>query len=314
MRRPLISIKAPATSANLGSGFDALGMALSLYNVFDLMEELPPGQFKVEVIGEGALEDPVPPEENLLIRSYLGALEALGVPQGERPGLWVRCHNAIPMSRGLGSSASAVVAGVLMGAELARAKPSEELLLEIMVSLEGHPDNVVPCLTGGVVVSCVSGGAVRHLKLPQPPEDLLAVVAVPDVKVSTQEARSALPSRVDFHDAVFNVGRAAMLASAWAMGRYDLLRLGMDDRLHQPYRAKLFPGGDQIMERVSDVQGCLGVAISGSGPSVIALVKGSPSLVAQAMCGTFRENGVRSKFFVLRCPPRGAEVRRIGGR
>ncbi|EHM09685.1 homoserine kinase [Thermanaerovibrio velox DSM 12556] len=312
MRRPILSVKAPATSANLGSGFDAMGMALSLYNVFDLMELLPEGEFKVEVIGEGTGSwDLSLSQENGVVKSYLAACEAMGV---RCPGLWLRCHNAIPLSRGLGSSATAVVAGVLLAAEVSGRKASQEDLLELMVRLEGHPDNVVPCLLGGVVVSCFGDQGLKYLKLPQPPRDLMAVVAVPDVMVNTREARSALPKTVSFEDAVFNLGRAALLAAAWSVGRFDLLSFGMDDRLHQPYRSKLFPGGEVIMDRVKSVPGCLGVAISGSGPSVIALAKGSPSLVAQAMCGTFMEHGVRSRFFVLHCPVSGAEVRRLAGR
>lgn len=313
MKRPILSVKAPATSANLGSGFDAIGMALSLYNVFDLMDLLPEGEFKVEAIGEGAnLISESRAEDNCLIRSYLSACDALGAP---RRGLWVRCHNAIPFSRGLGSSATAVVAGALMAWELSGRKAQREELLRIMVAMEGHPDNVVPCVTGGVVVSCVvDNGELKYIKLPQPPKDLVAVVAVPEVLVNTEEARRALPNTVRLEDAVFNLGRAALLAAAWSVGRFDLLSFGMDDRLHQSYRSRLFPGGDVIMDRVKSVPGCLGVAISGSGPSVIALVKGSPSLVAQAMCGTFMEHGVRSRFFVLDCPASGAEARTLSGR
>jgi homoserine kinase len=139
---------------------------------------------------------------------------------------------------------------------------------------------------------------------------MYVVVAVPDVEVRTKDAREALPDKVEFGDAVFNLGRAALLAAAWATGEWDLLSWGMDDRLHQQYRAKLFPGGDVIMDRVRAIPGCLGVAISGSGPSVLALVKGKPRKVAETMCGTFSEHGVNSLFFVLEGNAGGAKAER----
>jgi homoserine kinase len=132
------------------------------------------------------------------------------------------------------------------------------------------------------------------------PEDLNVVAAVPDVRVRTSDARKSLPHEVPFGDAVFNLGRAALLCAAWATGQWDLLSWGMEDRLHQPYRSRLFPAGEVIMDRVRLLPGCLGVAISGSGPTIVALVRGVPGLVASTLCRTFSEHGVTSRFFVLR--------------
>jgi homoserine kinase len=295
MRESVLRVRVPATSANLGSGFDSLGMALSLYNVFTVTAKLPAGEFRSDVVGEGA-RDLTDVKSNLLIQSYIEACGRWGV---NGCGFEVLSHNVIPLSRGLGSSACAVVAGVLFADALNEVGAAEAELLRVMTIIEGHPDNVAPCYLGGMTVSAWDGGELRYVRLPSLPTDMHVVVAVPNVKVATTDARKALPDVVDFGDAVFNLGRAALLTAAWATGKWDMLAWGMDDRIHQQYRAKLFPGGDVIMDRVRSIPGCLGVAISGSGPSVIALVRGKPRKVAETMCNTFSEHGVESLFFVL---------------
>lgn len=302
--KPLLTVRVPATSANLGSGFDALGMALSLYNVFEVLELLPKGEYSIEVLGEGAgeLQDP---SSNLVIKSYETACAQWGV---EPRGLYLRSRNVIPLCRGLGSSAGAVVAGVLIADAVSEGTRSREELLRLMVTIEGHPDNIAPCFLGGMVVSCWDGEELHYVRLPKVPEDLLVVVATPEVRVKTSDARQVLPQDVSFGDAVFNLGRAALLVACWATGEWDQLPWAMDDRLHQPYRAKLFPGGEVIMERVKQVPGCLGVAISGSGPSVLAFVRGKPQRVAETLCKTFSEFKVRSRFFVLEVDSQGATV------
>jgi len=301
---PLITIRVPATSANLGSGFDTIGMAVSLYNIFKVMELLPEHEYRIEAHGEGAreLSDP---SANLVVRAYEEACRRWGV---KGPGLSLWCHNIIPLCRGLGSSAGAVVAGVLIAKHLTCRDADEEELLRIMTMIEGHPDNVAPCFLGGMVVSCWDGEELRYVRLPALPPEVLCVVAVPNERVKTSDARKALPGQVPFEDAVFNLGRAALLTAAWATGKWEYLKWGMDDRLHQQYRSKLFKGGEVIFSRVRDLPECLSVAISGSGPSVIALVNGPTQRVAEAMCKTFTENGVRSQFFVLDGSANGAHV------
>jgi homoserine kinase len=222
----------------------------------------------------------------------------------------LECHNVIPLCRGLGSSSTAVVTGVLLADALCGFGKTEAELLRVMTSSEGHPDNVAPCFLGGMVVSCWDGEDLRYVKLPPLPADMHVVAAVPDVHVRTHDARQALPKSVPFGDAVFNLGRSALMSAAWATGRWELLSWGMDDRLHQPYRSRLFPGGDVIMDRVRNISGCLGVAISGSGPTVVALVRGGPGEVASAMCRTFSEHGVASQFFVLEGTAEGTKLTR----
>lgn len=302
--KPLITLRVPATSANLGSGFDAIGMAVSLYNIFKVVELLPHGVYKVEALGEGSreLSDP---KANLVVTAYEDTCRRWGV---EGPGFSLWCHNIIPLCRGLGSSAGAVVAGVLIAKHLTGYKADRDELLRAMTTIEGHPDNVAPCFLGGMVVSCWDGKDLRYVNLPPLPPEVLCVAAVPDERVKTSDAREALPKEVPFRDAVFNVGRAALLTAAWATGKWDYLKWGMDDRLHQQYRSKLFSGGDVIFSRVEELPECLSVAISGSGPTVVALVKGPAQRVAETMCRTFTEYGVRSQFFVLDGCAHGARV------
>lgn len=304
MNIPLFSVRVPATSANLGAGFDTLGMALSLYNVFNVTALLPDGEFSCDVIGEGA-RDLADAQSNMVVQSYLKACALWKVAP---KGFALTCHNVIPLCRGLGSSSTAVVAGVTLADALSDRKTSEAELLRVMTLIEGHPDNVAPCYLGGMVVSCWDGQELRYVKLPPLPEHLHVVAAVPNVQVRTHDARNALPQEVRFGDAVFNLGRAALLCAAWATGQWEHLSWGMDDRLHQQYRSRLFPGGDVIMARVRNVPGCLGIAISGSGPTVVALVRDGPGNVASAMCRTFSDYGVESLFFVLEGCAVGAKV------
>jgi homoserine kinase len=285
-------------------------MALSLYNVFNVRELLPEGSFSCDVIGEG-VQDLLDARNNMVVQSYLRACELWGGAGGiSPPGFALECHNVIPLCRGLGSSSTAVVTGVFLADALCGFKKPEVELLRVMTSIEGHPDNVAPCFLGGMAVSCWDGAELRYVKLPPLPTDMHVVAAVPDVQVRTHEARKALPENVPFGDAVFNLGRSALMSAAWATGHWELRSWGMDDRLHQPYRSRLFPGGDVVLDRVRDIPGCLGVAISGSGPTVVALVRGGPGEVASEMCRTLSEYGVASQFFVLEGTAEGTKLTR----
>lgn len=309
MNGDVMRIRVPATTANLGSGFDTIGLSLSLFNIYDVFDIDEEGAYRMEVIGEGSAELS-DPESNMIIQSYERACGEWGIPC---PGFSLRCLNAIPLCRGLGSSSGAVAGGVLIANAFRRDPLKIDDLLPLMVEIEGHPDNIVPACLGGLVVSCHDGGLLRYVKLPSPPKDIFAVIAVPDVRVRTEDARRALPEEVSMGDAVFTLNRAALLAASWASGKWENLSWAMDDRLHQRFRAKLFPGGDVILEKVKAVQGCLGAAISGSGPSVLAFAQGSPRWVAEAMCRVFRDHGVRSRFFVLDVDEEGAVIQRGPG-
>ena len=298
------SLRVPATTANLGSGFDTLGMALSLYNIFTVKEILPEGEYSCEIWGEGVdvLKDA---HKNMLVTSYIKACNEWGITP---KGFAFESCNAVPLNRGLGSSSTAVVAGVMIANILAGAKFPEAELLRVMTKIEGHPDNVVPCCIGGMTVSCWDGEALRYVRLPALPDDLNVIAAVPDFEVHTEDARRILPESVPFRDAVFNVSHASILCAAWAMGRWDLLRVGMEDRLHQQHRARLFPGstGEKFFSEIANHPDCVATAISGSGPTMIAIVHGKAAKLSEAMCRIFTQGGAASHFFVLNCAGSGA--------
>ena len=300
---PLIQLKVPATTANLGSGFDTLGMALSLYNIFTVTELLPEGEYTCKISGEG-VDELKDARKNMLVTSYIKACEEWGVPV---KGFAFESCNAVPLNRGLGSSSTAVVAGVVIANLLSGSKFPEAELLRVMTKIEGHPDNVVPCYIGGMTVSCWDGESLRYVRLPALPEDLNVIAAVPDFEVHTEDARKILPESVPFRDAVFNVSHASILCAAWAMGRWDLLRVGMEDRLHQPHRAKLFPGttGEKFLSEIANHPDCVATAISGSGPTMIAIVHGKAGGLSRAMCKIFTDGGAASHFFVLNCASSG---------
>ncbi len=304
-----IVLKVPATTANLGSGFDTLGMALSLYNIFTLKEIFDEARFSCEVIGEG-MDELRDSDSNMIVKSYKRACEEWRVNNPK--GFALESCNAVPLNRGLGSSSTAVVAGVVLANLICDLNKPEAELLRVMTLIEGHPDNVVPCFIGGMTVSCWDGESLRYVRLPALPEDLNVIAAVPDFQVHTEDARKILPESVPFRDAVFNVSHASILCAAWAMGRWDLLRVGMEDRLHQPHRAKLFPGetGEKFLREIANHPDCVATAISGSGPTMIAIVHGKSGKLASAMCKIFTEGNAASHFFVLNCAPSGTVIER----
>jgi homoserine kinase len=263
----------PATSANLGPGFDALGLALDWTE--EVFVRLRPSGLRVTVVGG---EGEVPADEtNLVVRGARAALAAAGYPDA---GLEVCQSRRLPVGRGLGSSAAAVVAG-LIAVNRALGEPlPRDRLIDLATAIEGHPDNVAPALCGGLCVACRVDGPdgephVLTVRLPPPP-GVVAVVAVPDQVLETRVARQVLPEQVPFRDAVANVQRACLLVASVAAGRTELLREATGDRLHQPYRAALLPALEACLEAARSA-GALGAFLSGAGPSVVALVPGGRS-------------------------------------
>jgi homoserine kinase len=257
--------RVPATSANLGPGFDALGLALGLHD--ELRAEVAPGGVQVTVTGEGASELPTD-EHHLVVRAMFAAFDALGArPAGVRVG----CVNRIPQARGLGSSSAAIVGGILLARELVADGPEQmdrAGVLRLAAELEGHPDNVAPCLLGGFTIAWAEpGGAARAVSL-QPAEPIRPIVFVPDERGLTAQARAALPLSVPHPDAALTAGRAALLVHALTTDP-GLLFPATEDRLHQNYRAAGMPATAALVDTLRDA----GVAavVSGAGPSVLAL-------------------------------------------
>lgn len=282
----VVSVSVPATSANLGPGFDSLGVALELRNT---VRAEPAARVEVVVEGEGAGRLPTGPE-NRVYQALARAFAARGRPA---PALRLVCVNRIPLARGLGSSAAAAVAGLALGNRLLGDPLSADELLALATEIEGHPDNVTPCLLGGLRAMATENGRVLHCAVPTPAE-LAAVAFIPDFQLDTARARAVLPTRVPFGDAVWNVSRTGLLVAALAAGRLDLLRAATADRLHQPYRQTLFPALPALVGAALEA-GALGAFLSGAGPTVLALVAGRGGPVASALAETGRRHGVAGR-------------------
>lgn len=255
--------KVPATSANLGSGFDAVGIALSLYAHIEMA---PSEKTTIRLTGPNTAGLPTD-KTNLLYKIAQRLFAEAGV---ELPELDISVRSDIPLTRGLGSSAAAIVgalgaANALIGDPL----PRDELF-RMATRIEGHPDNVGPAVYGGIVAAVWDGERAAHLRI-EPPEALTTLIAVPAYELPTHQAREALPRTYSREDTVFNLSRAALLTAALSNGRLDLLADAMRDRLHQPYRAPLVPGLDKVL-REAPLHGALGAALSGAGPTAILFV------------------------------------------
>ncbi|MEU7901757.1 homoserine kinase [Actinoplanes sp. NPDC049118] len=256
-----VRVRTPATSANLGPGFDTLGLALGLHD--DLSARVTGDSYTVSVTGEGAGDLPRD-ETHLVVRAMLATFDELG---GRPPGVAVECVNRIPQARGLGSSSAAIVGGVQLARALAREQIDDEAALRIAARLEGHPDNVAPCLLGGFTIAWTEGSGSRAVRL-DVAQGVRPTVFVPQERGLTATARAALPAAVPHADAAFNTGRAALLVHALTRDP-SLLFAATEDRLHQGYRAEGMPGTASLVAALRSV----GVAavVSGAGPTVLAL-------------------------------------------
>lgn len=298
-----VHVRVPASAANLGPGFDCLGLALSLY--LDMTVETLGGEGPHELILAGEGSDSLPLDaSNLLLKTLLAACaEHDFIP----PRLCVRVTNSIPLSRGLGSSAAAFVAGRAAGHALGGATLDRELLLEEGLRYEGHADNVAPSLMGGFTVVYRHGERIAWERL-EPPAEVVAVVAVPAFELSTKRSRSALPDMVSREDAVHALSHTALAVAAVATGHLELLGRAMEDRLHEPYRAPLVPGFSDVRAAAISA-GALGASLSGAGPSVVALsLRSRTSGVATAMTQAWTEVGVVSHALVLEIEAKGLLV------
>ncbi|WP_213525300.1 homoserine kinase [Paenibacillus sp. J31TS4] len=263
-----VRVRIPASTANLGPGFDSLGMALNLYAWIE-MEEAETTRFHLY----GDHMDGVPTDKtNLIYQVAQLVFNRAGVSV---PELAISMYSDIPLTRGLGSSASAIV-GALAAANALIGEPlSRQELFTMATELEKHPDNVGASLFGGIIASYWDGTRAEHLRI-EPLPSLEVLVAIPAFQLATEKARHALPDEVPMKDAVFNVGHSSVLVAALCTGRYDVIRHAMQDALHQPYRAPLIPGMQAILAQAVD-HGALGVALSGAGPTLLALVDAGSS-------------------------------------
>jgi homoserine kinase len=260
-------LRLPATSANLGPGFDTLGLAMALYLTIDA---IPVEEFRIEATGRNA-DQCGQLENNLILTTYMDVLANAGILAHN---LHLQLHNEIPLGMGCGSSAAALLAGVLMANHFGNLKWTDQQILEEAYRREGHPDNVAACYLGGMTASCVTKNALATATFGSD-LDWNLLLALPTASLSTKKARALLPEHYSLEDAVANIQATALLVAAFAQGRGDLLRTAMCDRIHQPYRAKachLLP----LLLPLADHPGVLGVALSGAGPSIL-LIAANPA-------------------------------------
>ena len=298
-----VVVDVPATTANLGPGFDCLGAALDLNNRF-AMRRIEGGGERFELIIEGTEGSHLRGgPENLVYRAAQRVWKAAGL---EPVALEARVRLAVPPARGLGSSATAIVAG-LMGANALVGEPlSKEKLLELAIDIEGHPDNVVPSLLGGLCMTAKAASQRWRVVRCEWTPSVKAVVAIPSIRLSTSEARRAMPKAIPVGDAVVNLGALTLLLQGLRTGNGDLISDGMHDRLHEPYRWRLIKGGDQVKQAAMGA-GAWGCAISGAGPSVLALCEEDKGpAVSRAMVKAWEAAGVASRAPVLNLQTSGS--------
>ncbi len=274
---PLPRLYVPATLANLGSGFDALGVALDLYLEVEAAPA-PEDTFLYE--GEGHVEG----TDNLIHEGYRAGMRALGL---KPPPLRVQAFNPIPLARGMGSSSAALVAGVALADRLSGGRLGRDGVFRVAARLEGHPDNVAPAVFGGFVAAL----SAPPLAIPLPrPEGLRFVLAIPPYEVPTPLAREALPERVPLRDAVYNLARSALWPAALCSGKLEALREACRDRLHQPHRAHLMPGVLETLEGALEA-GALAAFVGGAGPAVAALTQEGEEAPVIAALEAYRGEG-----------------------
>lgn len=295
----MVYVRVPATSANMGAGFDTLGIALNLYSRLEV-EETDGGLEIITVKNAGNVQSD---KSNLVYR----AMDCIFRETGYTPrGIKIKQDSDIPMTRGLGSSSACIVGGMLAANVLSGRKLSYREIMNLAAVMEGHPDNAGPAMYGGFCVSLTEGNEtyVKSIKLP---ERLSFAVMIPDFFVATKKSRGALPESVGLKDAAFNIARASMLQAALTSGDYDLLRLGVEDKLHQPYRKSYVDGFDEIFEHTYEL-GSKATYLSGSGPTIMAMLTDGTEKFKKGMESFFEANSHQWKCMLLECDNVGSVV------
>jgi homoserine kinase len=292
MSTAAVLIRVPATTANLGPGFDCLALALDLWNECTI-RAVEDG-FHVEVSGEGAGILPAD-EHNLIVQAFFETYRRAG--KAAPDGLGIRCQNRIPLGSGLGSSAAAVLTGVMAANAFLGEPFVSHDILRITAELEGHADNAASALYGGLVVNFIDArGDLKVHKLSCAVNQV--VVVLPEFQLSTRAARQVLPDKISLQDGVFNLGHAVLTVEALRSGNYELLLQAMEDRLQQPYRLGLIPGADAAIQAASNLGAP--AALSGAGPGVVAFPHGNPGPVISAMQSAFKSVGLASRIWTLK--------------
>ncbi len=310
-----IKIKVPATTANLGSGFDSFGVALNLYNEIEIEQQSSRAveqKLRIEIEGEG--KDTLPRDEKNIV--WKAMKKVFIICKRPLTTYHLRLTNRIPLASGLGSSAATTLGGLLLANKICYNKLSDEEILKLAVKIEGHPDNIIPAFAGGFCICYgddnLSKTAYAKLEMPA---DLRAVLCIPEFEFKTAYARKILPKKAPLKSAVFNLSRSALFICALLKKNYKLFDSAMEDALHQRYRGKYIPGIDDVF-RAAKKSGASGVCISGSGPTIIALsseVKGEKLKVKSERIGTamkkaFASRGIKSRVIICDFDKKGAAI------
>ena len=313
-----VKVRIPATTANLGPGFDVLALALRLYNTVEMEVGTAKSgkKLQIDIVGEG--EDNLPRDRrNIVYRAAKLVFDKFHLAPYT---LALKLKNRIPLASGLGSSAAARIGGLVSANRLCGERLSREEIVDLAAEIEGHADNVSAAMVGGLVVCCISSlkgrkGRDEQKKIEivkfNPPEDLSCVVCIPKFQIMTSRARKILPKTIKFEQAVFTSSRVALLLVALIRRRYELLGMAMEDKLHQPYRKRLVKGMEVVFEEALRA-GALGVSLSGAGPSILAFtVSSTPSLaerVGEAMREAFAKHKIESRYLILGIDGEGTKI------
>ncbi|MEP0855374.1 homoserine kinase [Trichocoleus sp. DQ-U1] len=314
-----VTVSVPATTANLGPGFDCIGAALTLYNQFKFTRLEADAVTRLSITVEGTEAARVNTgADNLVYQSFVKLYEHIGKTP---PPVQIEIELGVPLARGLGSSATAIVGGLVGANCLAGAPLDENEVRRIAIALEGHPDNVVPALMGGcrLAATGLSDEPHRHGESKEEWEiceipwhsEIVPVVAIPDFELSTEEARRVLPTQYSRADAIFNTAHLGLLLRGLETGRGDWLRVAMQDRIHQPYRTALIRGYDAVRSAAM-ASGAFGMVISGAGPTLLALAEAALApTVVEAMAAAWKDEGIMAQVRSLSIDTHGAKTSNI---
>jgi homoserine kinase len=298
-----VTVTVPATTANLGPGFDCIGAALKLYNQFKFTR-LEEGGLTITVTGEEA-ERVQTDDSNLLYQAFIRFYQHI---EQTPPAVKIAIQLGVPLARGLGSSATAIIGGLIAANQLEGAPMSQSQLMELAIAMEGHPDNVVPALLGGCRLAASSGAGWEICDIPWH-SDIIPVVAIPNFELSTSEARRVVPTEVSRADAIFNTAHLGLLLRGLETGKAEWLKTALQDKLHQPYRKALIPGYDAV-NLAAVGAGAYGMVISGAGPTLLALTDDLHSEAVQtAMSAAWQQEGIIANVRSLSLDLEGAKIK-----
>lgn len=293
-----VSVKVPATSANLGPGFDCLSMALNIWNTVHV--EIGSPEFDISGEGSKTLEAG---KGNLIYKSFCLPFQESGQ---NVPEIRMFCENAVPIGKGLGSSTAAIIGGLIAGNEISGRPLSQDAILELSDKMEGHVDNAAAAIWGGCQIVIKENSRFLTSKI-QVDEEMSAVLFIPDLNIPTKQSRSLLPTQIGIEDAVYNIGRASLLIKSFATGDFAHMSAATGDKIHQPSRQKIFPAMQAIFKAAMHAD-ALGVFLSGAGSSVLALAKGKEISIGYEMAEAASKSGVEGMVKITRPTNLGAQV------